>query len=91
MANIATIRMTPYMSAKSPILIVFPRNFSASGISGPWIVLALNRMSVRAVKTDSVPSVTMNGGSLKRVMRNPFIAPAKTAARIPRRMAMIGF
>ena len=82
--------MTPTMSWKDPILIATPMTLSRSGISGPWMVRALNKMSVNAVNTLKVPKVTMNGGRLNFTIKKPFIAPAKIEAQIPMVIASHG-
>ncbi len=43
--------------------------------------------SAMAVKIDSVPSVTMNGGRLTRVTSKPLSSPAPTARATPMRIA----
>ena len=68
-----------------------PISFISSGISGPWIVRALNKISVSPMNTLHVPRVTMNGGRLNLTIKKPFTAPAAVAAQMPRKMAIHGF
>ena len=57
----------------------------------PWMVRALKRIRVRAVKMLSVPRVTMNGGRLKRTMRKPLRLLARVATTMPTATARTGF
>ncbi len=79
------------MKVNGPIWKPVPSSPMKSGISLPWMVRALNRISVRAVKMLRVPRVTMNGGRLNRTMRKPLRLLAKVETRIPTKTATAGF
>ena len=53
-----------------------PVQVMKSGMSIAWTACPFVYSSPSAVKTESVPRVTMNGGSLSRVTRSPLAAPA---------------
>jgi hypothetical protein len=65
----------PYVSRKFPIGMELPVQVIRSGMSEPRTVSLLLTTALSEKKMVRVPSVTMNGGSLIRVTRNPLRAP----------------
>ena len=78
------------MSRKPPIAIVLPVQVIMSGMSEPRTVSLLDTTALSEKKMVSVPSVTMNGGSLSRVTRKPFERAHRGAADEARAAARAG-